>query len=136
MRLQTEGLGEIFLEHIEESKRWQADLIKEIHRDRSTAAERGTSVASSQAPWRDRQLQRKLLDLLHFPEISERHNRIMVAHEHTFHWVFEDPASGGTPWPSFTEWLRSGSGVYWITGKAGSGKSTLMKFIYNDARTF
>lgn len=31
--------------------------------------------------------------------------------------------------------MASGTGLYWITGKAGSGKSTLMKFLYNDPRT-
>jgi NACHT domain len=32
-------------------------------------------------------------------------------------------------------WLKTGSGVYWINGKPGSGKSTLMKHIYDDERT-
>lgn len=33
---------------------------------------------------------------------------------------------------SIAEWLESGSGVYWISGKAGSGKSTLMKHLFWD----
>ena len=33
-----------------------------------------------------------------------------------------------------TDWLRSGDGVFWISGKAASGKSTLMKFIRNSTR--
>ncbi|KAK5637059.1 hypothetical protein RRF57_012771 [Xylaria bambusicola] len=35
----------------------------------------------------------------------------------------------------FTPWLRSGSGVFHISGKAGSGKSTLMKHIWLHHRT-
>lgn len=35
----------------------------------------------------------------------------------------------------FVTWLRTGSGVYWITGLPGSGKSTLMKFVYSHAIT-
>ena len=31
-------------------------------------------------------------------------------------------------------WLESGQGIYWISGKAGSGKSTLMNFICQDLR--
>lgn len=35
---------------------------------------------------------------------------------------------------SLIDWLKQGQKIYWINGKAGSGKSTLMKFIVNDAR--
>jgi hypothetical protein len=38
-------------------------------------------------------------------------------------------------WDSFTEWLQGEQSLYWITGKPGSGKSTLMKYLYNDPRT-
>jgi hypothetical protein len=39
-------------------------------------------------------------------------------------------------WNSFVEWLRSDDNLYWITGKPGAGKSTLMKFIYHNSRTY
>jgi hypothetical protein len=35
----------------------------------------------------------------------------------------------------FRKWLIHGEGVFHISGKAGSGKSTLMKFIAHDTRT-
>ncbi|CCT75911.1 uncharacterized protein FFUJ_11959 [Fusarium fujikuroi IMI 58289] len=38
-------------------------------------------------------------------------------------------------WDSFVNWLKSDLPVYWITGKPGSGKSTLMKFLISDSRT-
>ncbi|KAG4262773.1 hypothetical protein FPRO03_10136 [Fusarium proliferatum] len=38
-------------------------------------------------------------------------------------------------WDSFINWLQSDLPVYWITGKPGSGKSTLMKFLISDSRT-
>jgi hypothetical protein len=38
-------------------------------------------------------------------------------------------------WTCFVRWLQSDDGLYWITGKAGSGKSTLMKFLHLDPRT-
>ena len=38
----------------------------------------------------------------------------------------------GQPWSNFVDWLEHGDGVYWINGKAGSGKSTLMRFITNE----
>lgn len=36
---------------------------------------------------------------------------------------------------NFTTWLRSGAGVFHILGKAGSGKSTLMKFLCSHEQT-
>lgn len=35
----------------------------------------------------------------------------------------------GRKWNSFVQWLRSEETLYWITGKPGSGKSTLMKYL-------
>ncbi|OTA98996.1 hypothetical protein M426DRAFT_41528, partial [Hypoxylon sp. CI-4A] len=32
-------------------------------------------------------------------------------------------------------WLNYGHGIFWVSGRAGSGKSTLMKFIADDRRT-
>lgn len=41
----------------------------------------------------------------------------------------------GAAGQDFLRWLKTGDDVYWIVGKAGSGKSTLMNFICQDART-
>lgn len=41
----------------------------------------------------------------------------------------------GKAWSCFTSWLKSNEDLYWITGKPGSGKSTLMKFLYDDPST-
>ena len=38
-------------------------------------------------------------------------------------------------WNSFSSWLQSNDNIFWIRGKPGSGKSTLMKFIINDDST-
>jgi chromosomal replication initiation ATPase DnaA len=35
----------------------------------------------------------------------------------------------------FIEWLSSGVGIFHISGKLGSGKSTLMKYLFNHPRT-
>ncbi|KAB8243445.1 hypothetical protein BDV35DRAFT_362798 [Aspergillus flavus] len=35
---------------------------------------------------------------------------------------------------SFLQWLRNGTGIYHVCGKAGSGKSTLMKLLCNSSR--
>ncbi|KAL8860984.1 MAG: hypothetical protein Q9178_002497 [Gyalolechia marmorata] len=68
--------------------------------------------------------------------ISETKLRIAdvrKADEATFHWLF-DPGV-----VSFSDWLQHGieksEPFYWIQGKPGSGKSTLMKFAMGDLRT-
>ena len=75
---------------------------------------------------------------LFYPNIFSRQEQVANEFdgiEHSYEWIF----TGRKPknqmdWASFPEWLASGSGVYWIKGKAGSGKSTLMNYICNDKR--
>jgi hypothetical protein len=73
------------------------------------------------------------LKSLDFVTLKVRLERIPDAYAKTFNWIFNpgDPKSS----PEFYEWLRSENGVYWISGKAGSGKSTLMKYLTSHART-
>ncbi|KAF4943648.1 hypothetical protein FGADI_13275 [Fusarium gaditjirri] len=52
--------------------------------------------------------------------------------------ITEDSTRSHQRWrhrDSFIDWLKSDLPVYWISGKPGSGKSTLMKFIVSDSRT-
>ncbi|KAH9206139.1 hypothetical protein DL95DRAFT_488419 [Leptodontidium sp. 2 PMI_412] len=72
---------------------------------------------------------------LTFKDISVRENRIDPAFDKTFQWIFQRLQSSSKPWSSFVDWLLSPQHVYWITGKAGSGKSTLMKYIIHNQRT-
>lgn len=79
--------------------------------------------------------ERTILGSLRYPHMGERYLRVAKAHEKTFRWIFNDPRPQDRPWSSFANWLRSGKGIYWICGKAGSGKSTLMRFLYDNALT-
>lgn len=38
-------------------------------------------------------------------------------------------------WDSFVDWLHTSDKTYWVSGKPGSGKSTLMLFLLRDFRT-
>lgn len=73
------------------------------------------------------------LKSLRFSEMHTRMNDVEESHADTFQWIFEDDAT--RPWDNFCNWLRDDDGVYWINGKPGSWKSTLIKFLINDART-
>jgi len=76
-----------------------------------------------------------IIQSLAYSSMTERYENITEAFPRTFDWIFE-PSTGMQPkWSNFSEWLKTGSGIYWIAGKAGSGKSTLMRYIYEDERT-
>ncbi|KAM5350282.1 hypothetical protein ACJ41O_006787 [Fusarium nematophilum] len=79
-------------------------------------------------------IQGKVLDCLHFGHIGDRMDTISQAHNKTFDWIFRRPEASNAPWDNLPEWLEAGAGCYWVNGKAASGKSTLMKFIYSDPR--
>jgi hypothetical protein len=78
---------------------------------------------------------RAFLNSLYFPDLISRHEQIPEAHEKTFQWIFEPHGELALKWDSFIQWLQAGQGIYWISGKAGSGKSTLMSYISTDPRT-
>ena len=71
-----------------------------------------------------------LLNSLRFDYMAQRQAAVDTAHKKTFGWVL-DPSSPG----KFDDWLRFQDGIYWVMGKAGSGKSTLMKFLLNHKKT-
>ncbi len=75
-----------------------------------------------------------ILDGLHFWTMKMREASITEAHERTFEWIFEDQRIS-RPQVKFKDWLGYGNDIYWIAGKAGSGKSTLMKYLVSEPRT-
>lgn len=82
----------------------------------------------------------EILNSLWFASVTERLEQVSEAHQKTFEWIFKPPPEveqghEGTLWSDFVDWLESDNGLYWITGKAGSGKSTLMKYIARHPRT-
>lgn len=81
---------------------------------------------------------RLILDALHFRSIADRQSAINPAHRKTFEWVWNGSKSEDKKWHPLWQWLESreptGGNCYWISGKAGSGKSSLMKYIFNDSR--
>ncbi|PMD15987.1 hypothetical protein NA56DRAFT_324899 [Hyaloscypha hepaticicola] len=74
-----------------------------------------------------------ILQSLAFETIQGREEAIPQAFKETFSWIYlREPTEldGLRLWSSFPEWLEGNmSQPYWITGKPGSGKSTLMKFL-------
>lgn len=70
------------------------------------------------------QKQQAILESLTFTRRPGRHAQIAEAHEETFKWALmttNDPPHE----PSIGDWLQNGDGIFCVSGKPGSGKSTL-----------
>lgn len=79
-----------------------------------------------------------ILNSFTFKESNFREDAIPAAYRDTFSWVYTSQpqiVNGKPLWSSFPAWLEADTDQpYWITGKPGSGKSTLMKFMQKDPR--
>ncbi|KAF2830264.1 hypothetical protein CC86DRAFT_403564 [Ophiobolus disseminans] len=76
----------------------------------------------------------RIKSALGYHQQHDRFDDIVTAHAKTFDWalqVKERPTQG---WPSLHNWLCHGQAIYSVSGKAGSGKSTLMKYLHQDVR--
>jgi hypothetical protein len=105
-------------------------LLGVLPKSASTEASSSTTEVAYKTAAEDR-----ILESLLFPSISKRYEGVIEAHANTYKWIFLDPRPEDRPWSSFTDWLKNGNGIYWINGKAGSGKSTLMRYLYEHSLT-
>jgi hypothetical protein len=88
-------------------------------------AEEGVKIAASQ----------RILNSLYFKFIRVRQTAIKDAHAKTFQWIFESSLDSSQPHSTFLDWLKRGKGIYWVSGKAGSRKSTLVKYLCDHKHT-
>jgi hypothetical protein len=70
----------------------------------------------------------RILKSLNHPDIHARESRMKDADPDTFRWIFRKTVP-------FKSWLTAGKGVFLVCGKAGSGKSTLMRYIAESRHT-
>ncbi|KAK0754234.1 hypothetical protein B0T18DRAFT_338448 [Schizothecium vesticola] len=91
----------------------------------------------------------RLLRSLKFDRMNERRNMVEKSHGKTYQWVLRDGSDAGEladvaespkadadyPWDSFSDWLRSTEPEYWISGKPGSGTTTLVKYLLGHPQT-
>ncbi|KAJ4110844.1 hypothetical protein NW760_006424 [Fusarium oxysporum] len=98
--------------------------------------------------------QNRILESIKFENMHERDGRVHYPHEKTFNWLVEDDetleneATGMSKSETldmhemksksreiFMNWLSSSEGIFHISGKLGSGKSTLMKLLCTHGQT-
>lgn len=72
----------------------------------------------------------EILRKLDYAERRSREHQVqnLDANEESLSWIWSASSS-------FTEWLSSRQGLYWISGKPGSGKSTLVNYLINRDET-
>lgn len=84
----------------------------------------------------EQQQWQRLLDSLWYAEMNQRLNDIADNAYDTFEWVFNDLSDDSHPGSEIlTEWLTQENGVLLVQGKAGSGKSTFSKFVFQHDET-
>lgn len=126
------------VEKVDALGRSQVGTVRDVN-----FAELGAKLSELKTEASNLLTEQRILASLRFQQINIRHESIPEAHAKTFEWIFQesqDPESSEAQRPKtkFMEWLKQGGkhdGLYWIGGKAGSGKSTLMKFICDHPRT-
>ncbi|KAG4282188.1 hypothetical protein FPRO04_13364 [Fusarium proliferatum] len=84
----------------------------------------------------DESVQNQIIQSLHFPGMEAREKSIPKPYEATYRWIYANQAAAAVKRQSFPQWLGDYSNkIYWITGKPGSGKSTLMNFVIHSPVT-
>ncbi|KAH8886602.1 hypothetical protein GQ53DRAFT_769172 [Thozetella sp. PMI_491] len=87
--------------------------------------------------------QQVILDALRFDEINDRIQDVNEAHKETFEWILkarrpDDPQLDSPrkelAMDTLRQWLSGDKSILHVLGKPGSGKSTLMKFLFEHPR--
>jgi hypothetical protein len=92
-------------------------------------------IIDADDPRRVSQISQLVLHALSYREQTHRYENITPAYQETFQWVFVSPEEP-VRWSDFTKWIQSDDQpLYWVTGKPGAGKSTLMRYIVGHPRT-
>lgn len=115
-----------------------SDLLESL----GAGIEMDSPASSSLSSPSQLELQQAILRSLRSDVMEARRGAISLAHEKTFQWIFEPPQNDGNETPgkppgaNFVSWMEQDDAdqIYWITGKPGSGKSTLVKYIVESGR--
>lgn len=133
-------------ENIKQNQSWQASMLRDIEQATLSGAQKqGQNAGEAQIPLGSSesfarvlmgQFTTALLDNLRYQEMDDRYEDIPQAHADTLRWIFQQPGKD-KDWSSFVDWLATTKTdtSYWVTGKPGSGKSTLMKFVVDAPET-
>ncbi|KAH7173284.1 uncharacterized protein B0J16DRAFT_418600 [Fusarium flagelliforme] len=101
---------------------WKADWRPE--KDVAVISE--TSPSDEIMPF----IRQNIIDSLWFDSVESRDRAIAKTYKSTYKWILDPNGSTG-----FIDWMQGQTLLFWITGKPGSGKSTLMKYLVHHEST-
>ncbi|KUJ13781.1 uncharacterized protein LY89DRAFT_784647 [Mollisia scopiformis] len=144
-------------------EQWQSEVLGKLllndwqSKNQLDAGQLSSQLSATAGQQREEIMKLKILESLRYNDIKERLERIPSAYSKTFHWIFDEDGPAADlnsadeivkpenvaeardqtkhTWDNYLHWLQSDDDLYWITGKPGSGKSTLMKYLHADPRT-
>lgn len=111
------------------------NTLKEVRKEGNVAVKDLSVQLSSLAEASRSQKTLCILNSLDFETRQSRQSDISDTEYRTFQWIFRDHHGPFHKHVGFRNWLQFGNDIYWISGKAGSGKSVLMNYIANEAFT-
>lgn len=113
-------LGTSILQLLLSKHNEQVQLVLALHQDLRESRDEAKVLRLDEGL---KNMREHILESLTYQEMSTRYHSIQKNYPETYVWAVKNDAFG------ISTWLRSGNGIFWISGKAGSGKSTLMKFL-------
>ena len=119
-------------------EKWKSEILEAVEQQRKAVD--FEIITNKLTALVDKVYQVEIQDLLRTLDFASRTGKEASIEEtrgRTFEWIFSNTNSSKVLYNqlNFTGWLESGEGVFWVSGKAGSGKSTLMRYISNEPRT-
>lgn len=118
--------------HVQSLQNLKRDIIKEmseVRDNRKSSPSFGARIAQLGDVGTLISKEQIILGSLHYHAVNIRFENLKKAHIRTFQWAFNNNEI------HLKEWLEQEGGIFWISGKAGSGKSTLMKFLCQHSGT-
>ncbi|KAK8092748.1 hypothetical protein PG999_014335 [Apiospora kogelbergensis] len=121
-------------EHEAQLHRLSERVVEILEQERTATA----SLETLASPEQSSAAQQKILESLYFPQMEERKENISEVYPGTYSWMFRNDASSLNGKENFMSWLSAPSterSVFWVSGKPGSGKSALMRFVDQELNT-